>query len=227
MRLARFGYRSDVIFSTTYEEAPARLRPWLRQRTRWCKGWMQTWAVHMRQPLRLKRELGLVSFLSFQLTVGSNALTALVHPLFMAGLIYSALRGLPIWRGDSASIMLATLYGATVIIGYLTSAVLGWLGLARRNLKPTAWVLLLTPLHWLLLSCAAWRALYQLAVAPSAWEKTEHGLAKHSRLATDMTRSLVQLERHLRSLEESGQLPALDNAYGSGGAAYRRPGAAA
>jgi cellulose synthase/poly-beta-1,6-N-acetylglucosamine synthase-like glycosyltransferase len=40
MRLARFGYRADVISSTTYEEAPARIGSWLRQRTRWFKGWM-------------------------------------------------------------------------------------------------------------------------------------------------------------------------------------------
>ena len=53
MRLARFGYRADIIDSTTYEEAPADAGPWLRQRTRWFKGWMQTWLVHMRQPRRL------------------------------------------------------------------------------------------------------------------------------------------------------------------------------
>jgi cellulose synthase/poly-beta-1,6-N-acetylglucosamine synthase-like glycosyltransferase len=41
MRLARFGYRADVISSTTYEEAPARIGSWLRQRTRWSKGWMR------------------------------------------------------------------------------------------------------------------------------------------------------------------------------------------
>ena len=50
MRLARFGYRTEVINSTTYEEAPGRVGPWLRQRTRWFKGWMQTWLVHMRSP---------------------------------------------------------------------------------------------------------------------------------------------------------------------------------
>ena len=77
------------------------------------------------------------------------------------------------------------LYGTTVVIGYLTSAFLGWLGLLRRGLLSTAWVLLLTPVHWLLLSLAAWRALYQLVVAPYAWEKTEHGLAKSSRRAAN------------------------------------------
>ncbi len=213
MRLARFGYRAGVISSTTYEEAPARFGPWLRQRTRWFKGWMQTWLVHMREPRRLLRDLGLPGFLSFQLIVGGNVLAALVHPLFLGGLVYAVASGAPMWRGDSAVVaMLAVLFGTTIVIGYLTSAFLGWLGLARRGLLATSWVLILTPLHWLLLSLAAWRALYQLIVAPYAWEKTEHGLAKSSRLAAGMTRSLVALERHLRRLAQAGELPVLGEA---------------
>jgi cellulose synthase/poly-beta-1,6-N-acetylglucosamine synthase-like glycosyltransferase len=210
MRLARFGRRAGVIDSTTYEEAPARFGPWLRQRTRWFKGWMQTWLVHMRQPARLLRDLGLPGFLAFQLIVGGNALAALVHPLFMAALIYSVASGAPMWRGDSATaVILAALYGMTVVIGYLTSAFLGWLGLLRRGLLGTAWVLVLTPVHWLLLSLAAWRALYQLVFAPYAWEKTEHGLAKSSRRAVNMTQSLLELERYLSALKEAGELPTL------------------
>ncbi len=229
LRLARFGYRSGVISSTTYEEAPARIGPWLRQRTRWFKGWMQTWLVHMREPRRLLGELGLTGFISFQLIVGGNALAALVHPLFMGGLIYSVASGSPMWRGDSlAVVILAALYGTSVVIGYLTSAFLGWLGLMRRGLLATSWVLLLTPLHWLLLSLAAWRALYQLIVAPYAWEKTEHGLAKSSRLNSDMTRSLVELERYLTGLEQSGNLPtlAIDAVTGAATAPKRSPLAA-
>jgi len=67
----------------------------------------------------------------------------------------------------------------------------------------------LTPVHWLLLSLAAWRALYQLAAAPYAWEKTEHGLAKSSLRAANMTRSLVELARYLSALKEAGELPTL------------------
>ena len=87
MRLARLGYRTAVIQSTTYEEAPARFRPWLKQRTRWCKGWMQTWLVHMRSPRLLKRELGWLGFAVFQLLVGGTVLAALVHSLFVAKLL--------------------------------------------------------------------------------------------------------------------------------------------
>jgi glycosyltransferase XagB len=228
MRLARFGYRSDVIDSTTYEEAPAHFGPWLRQRTRWFKGWIQTWLVHMRQPGRLLRDLGLPGFLTFQLIVGGNALAALVHPLFTAGLFYSVLGGAPMWRGDSASVaILAAVYGMTVVIGYLTSAFLGWLGLLRRGLLSTAWILLLTPVHWLLLSLAAWRALYQLAAAPYAWEKTEHGLAKSSLRAANMTRSLVELERYLSALKEAGELPTLVPDVSPGAAQRRRSRVAA
>src|SRR5450631_1454203 len=199
--------------------------PGLRQRTRWFKGWMQTWAVHMRQPARLLRDLGLPGFLTFQLIVGGNALAALVHPLFLAALIYSVASGAPMWRGENATVaVLAAVYGLSVVIGYLTSAFLGWLGLLRRGLLDTAWVLVLTPVHWLLLSLAAWRALYQLAFAPYAWEKTEHGLAKSSRRAANLTRSLLALERHLSALKEAGELPTLvPDATSHGSGRHRLP----
>jgi glycosyltransferase XagB len=164
---------------------------------------MQTYAVHMRQPLRLKRELGLPGFLSLQLIVGGNVLAALVHPLFTLAFAYAAVQGTSPW--------LATIYGGSVLCGYIASAALGLLGLARRGLLTNAWVLLLTPLHWLLLSLASWRALYQLTVSPYAWEKTTHGLAKSSRRTDERTRVLLELERHLRDLVETGNLPSLPN----------------
>jgi len=67
MRLARAGYLCQVLDSTTYEEAPRRFMCWLRQRTRWLKGYMQTWLVHMRFPRALWRELGPRGFLAFQI----------------------------------------------------------------------------------------------------------------------------------------------------------------
>jgi glycosyltransferase XagB len=177
----------------------------------------------MRQPRRLLRDLGLRGFLTFQLIVGGNALAALVQPLFMAGLIYSVTSGAPMWRSDNAAdVILASLYGASVVIGYLTSAFLGWLGLFRRGLLSTSWALILTPAHWLLLSLAAWRAVYQLVVAPYAWEKTAHGLAKSSRRAANMTRALLELERYLSNLKETGNLPTL-SAAATNSAAARPP----
>jgi cellulose synthase/poly-beta-1,6-N-acetylglucosamine synthase-like glycosyltransferase len=180
MRLSRLGYRSAVIDSTTYEEAPARFRPWLLQRTRWFKGWTKTWLVHMRAPRRLLNDLGLAGFLTFQLVVGGNVLAALIYPMFMTSLLYQVAHAVPTQQGTAGTLLLL-LHATTLVAGFLASAFLGWQGLKRRGLHAEAWVLLLIPIHWMLLSLAAWRALYQLLRDPYRWEKTEHGLAHHSR----------------------------------------------
>ncbi|MDC7787892.1 cellulose synthase/poly-beta-1,6-N-acetylglucosamine synthase-like glycosyltransferase [Rhodoplanes tepidamans] len=183
MRLARCGFRIDVIASTTQEEAPARLAPWLRQRTRWFQGWIQTWLVHMRTPRRTLRDLGPAGFVTLQLVVGGTVLAALVHPVFSALLIGKlAGEGLPP-LDDLGTVLLAGLYGSTFVAGWAASMLLGLSGLARRRLLGTAWVLLLVPVHWLLLSLAAWRALIKFFRDPYRWDKTEHGLARTSRSA--------------------------------------------
>ncbi len=181
MRLARFGYGATVIASTTYEEAPRALGPWLCQRTRWFKGWIQTWLVHMRTPLRLLCDLGPAGFVAFQLVVGGTVLAALVHGLFAlwfaAGLV------------SGRSVDLFSVHFVVLAAGYVVSGLLGLVGLMRRGLLGSAWVLLLIPLYWVLLSAAAWRALWQVLFDPYRWEKTEHGLAKTSRLADAQMRS--------------------------------------
>jgi cellulose synthase/poly-beta-1,6-N-acetylglucosamine synthase-like glycosyltransferase len=192
IRLARFGYRTAVIASTTYEEAPARLRPWLRQRTRWFKGWMQTWAVHMRSPRQLLAELGPAGFAAVQLVAGGNVLAALIHPIFLATVIYALAAGVPIFgTGGAVATALAWLSATTLAAGYVCSTVLGSWGLLRRGQRSAAWALALVPLHWTLLWLAAWRALYQLMRDPHRWEKTEHGLARTSRLARMSSASVL------------------------------------
>ncbi len=203
MRLARCGYRTTVIPSTTYEEAPARFGAWLRQRTRWFKGWLQTWLVHMRSPRRVMRELGVKSFLVFQLLVGGTVLAALVHVIFAIGLAHDLIRGI---QGESAADVAFSLHVVTLLTGYLTSGALAMIGLARRRLMGYAWALLFIPLYWLLLSIAAWRALFQLIGDPYRWEKTEHGLARTSRLAAKLEAA------DSRPQQTSSAIPATDSA---------------
>ena len=144
---------------------------------------MQTWLVHMRSPWRLLRELGLAGFLSFQLVVGGSVLAALIHPLFFLGFAHNIAAGHPFFGAT-----LTWLYAMTFGTGYLISILLGLRGLARRKLLSQAWALVFVPVHWILLSVAAWRAVYQLLTAPYQWEKTEHGLAKSSRRDRTMRR---------------------------------------
>ena len=65
VRLARRGLRAETLDSRTYEEAPLGYRAWMAQRTRWMKGWMQTFIVHNRAPRLFLREIGWRGFLGF------------------------------------------------------------------------------------------------------------------------------------------------------------------
>lgn len=189
-RLARRGYRSVMFPSTTYEEAPARFGAWLRQRSRWMKGWMQTWSVHMRSPRRLWRDAGAGGFFMLNILVGGNVLTALAHPLLLGEFAFRVATS--VLDAGAASFFakpFIALYIVTIAAGYLSTAIIGLMGLARRGLLREAWILVLTPLYWVYLSIAAWRALYQLLTEPYRWEKTEHGLARNSRLAQQRRKS--------------------------------------
>jgi len=199
-RLARFNYRCVMFPSTTYEEAPASFGAWLRQRSRWMKGWMQTWSVHMRYPRQLWQDAGPGGFFTLNILVGGNVLTALAHPFLLGELL---VRSVMSAFDDSVASFFAKpfieLYLAAIVAGYLTTVAIGLIGLAKRDLLGEAWVLILTPVYWVCLSIAAWRALYQLLAEPYHWEKTEHGLARHSRLAS---RSRTETSEHRRGVAQ-------------------------
>jgi cellulose synthase/poly-beta-1,6-N-acetylglucosamine synthase-like glycosyltransferase len=176
-RLARFGYRSVTFDSTTSEEAPIRFKAWLGQRSRWMKGWMKTWGVHMREPRRLWRQAGPRGFLTLNIIVGGNVLTALAYPVLVIEIAACLLTNI---TGSMSGLFftgsLAPLHIATITAGFASTVLIGLMGLARRGRLRTGWVLALTPFYWGCLSIAAWRALGQLWYDPYRWEKTEHGL---------------------------------------------------
>jgi cellulose synthase/poly-beta-1,6-N-acetylglucosamine synthase-like glycosyltransferase len=176
-RLARCGLRTQMLASTTWEEAPARLGSWLRQRTRWLKGWMQTYLVHTRRPWRLVADLGLKGALGFHLLMGGLVLSALVQPLFCALLVGQTISGgllapAATWAGGTLWAIAWINFGGGYLVSILVGAVSAW----RRGQPGLALSALLMPFCWLLISAAAYRALYQLATAPYRWEKTAHGV---------------------------------------------------
>lgn len=200
-RLARFGYRSVTFDSTTKEEAPIRFEAWLGQRSRWMKGWMQTWGVHMREPRRLWREAGPRGFLTLNIIVGGNVLTALAYPILVVEVAaYLATTGAGIMPGGFFTGSLAPLHIATVAAGFLATVVVGLMGLARRGKLRIGRVLALTPLYWACLSIAAWRALWQLWRDPYRWEKTEHGLTpSHTSTAPPPAQAMHPIRRRRQS----------------------------
>jgi hypothetical protein len=175
LRLARFGYRCGTLDLPTLEEAPAELRPWLRQRTRWFKGWMQTWLVHMRHPRRLASELGLSGCIGFTVLGTGLIVSSLVYPVYLLTLAAFLTNPLSLW-GDGGALA-AVVVGVNVfnlVAGHLAMAVLSGRALKLRGRMGEVRGLILLPLYWLLMSLASYRAMLELAVRPHHWEKTAH-----------------------------------------------------
>jgi len=174
VRLARAGLGFATLTLPTYETAPRSAGVWFGQRTRWFKGWMQTWLVHMRQPIRLWQQLGWKQFLVFHLMITGMILSALIHPLLWIGVFYYGTQLLHLGQTTLTVSGFFFLDLASILLGYATMAALALRTLPQRGLQALAPGLFGLPAYWLCLSVAAWRALHELLRRPHHWEKTEH-----------------------------------------------------
>ena len=181
IRLARGGYQCGTIALPTMEEAPPIFGVWMKQRTRWIKGWTQTFLVHTRQPVRLMRELGLRKSMYFHLVITVIVVSVLIHPFFVASAIY---HGIKLSRGfqvDSISLAILAIDAFNLVGAYSTYIAVAILALDGRQRRYLYSSLVGVPIYWLLISMAGWRAIIQLFYNPFYWEKTRHGLATNHR----------------------------------------------
>ncbi len=182
IRMHRLGYRVRVLDSLTLEEANSDFVNWVQQRSRWHKGYLQTWLVHMRHPRRLRRELGTTGFVAFNLFVCGTPLLALVNPLLWFMTIWWFVSK-PGWI---LALFPAPLYYVAVcclVFGNLTCVYLNVVTARLAGNSDLVGTALLAPVYWLMMSVAAVKAVWQLASAPTFWEKTVHGLHPHAQPA--------------------------------------------
>lgn len=171
MRFARYGFRVDMLSMPTFEDAPTETTIWLRQRTRWLKGWMQTWLIEMRQPALILKQLGVQRFATYHLLTTGSIASALLYPFMLAFIAYAVCR----FAFAEPAIVLSSVPVIdllNILMGYMSFYILGMRVL--RSQKMSGPVLVCIPFYWLMISVAAWRALWQLYKAPFLWEKTPH-----------------------------------------------------
>lgn len=176
VRLARLRYRCGTLVSATYEEAPVTLGAWLKQRTRWMKGWMQTLIVHNQKPLKLIEDMGWWRMAAFELYIGGQVLTAPVHALFIALLGWRLATG-----EDMAHDTVSLSFAGILVLGYASAIIAALLGLKRFGRLKLGWAQFLLPAYWVLTSIAAIRAAAQLISHPFVWEKTAHARTRLQR----------------------------------------------
>ncbi|WP_323767926.1 glycosyltransferase family 2 protein [Marinovum sp.] len=173
IRLARRGFRIEMIDSVTLEEANCRAWPWIRQRSRWLKGYMATYLVHMRRPGALLRDLGWKRFMGFQaLFLGA------ISQFLMAPVLWSfwiAVFGLPHplvdWMGPGLEAFVLSFF----VLAECTGLVIGATAVAspqHRGLIPWVPTLLF---YFPMGSIAIYKGLAELLLKPFYWDKTDHG----------------------------------------------------
>ena len=177
VRLFREGYRCSTITLPTFEEAPPKLIPWIKQRTRWLKGWMQTVLVHSRNPLHFFSDMGFKNTIAFHLLLTSIIISALIHPLFLCVIFWQLISlGTPSAAGVDGLLVATSAFN--LVGGYTTYGLLAYAVLQSSRYSSCTKLLFTLPFYWILISIAGWRAFVHLIVKPHEWEKTPHGLAK-------------------------------------------------
>ena len=171
------GYKVAIINSTTYEEANNEPFNWIRQRSRWIKGYMQTYLVHMRNPVKLWKKIGWKGFLGFNFFVGATPVTFLVYPIllfiFLAYVVFNlaSIKTLfPDW------VLFISIFN--LMVGNILMIYVNMMAVFKRRFYELILFAIANPIYWLMHSAAAFMALYQLVVKPFYWEKTNHGLSK-------------------------------------------------
>lgn len=175
-RLARKGFRTELIDTVTEEEAACQPLRWVRQRSRWLKGYAMTWAVHMRDPARLWRELGPWQFLGFQLLLLGTLSQFVLAPvlwsfwLLLFGLPHP-LAGLapPPVMLSLAAVFLFTEVATVAVSAYAVATP------THRWLVPWAPTL---HVYFPLGALAAYKGLWEMVRRPFYWDKTPHGLTR-------------------------------------------------
>jgi cellulose synthase/poly-beta-1,6-N-acetylglucosamine synthase-like glycosyltransferase len=173
-RFYRMGYRCSWIDCVTYEEANYRMIPWIKQRSRWLKGFLLTLLVHFKNPLKLKKEVGIKAALSM---LSLSAVPWVVYPLAPVVLpmwLLSAGYDLPLYSKLPSWFM--TPLVISFIVTEIMSVLLGYIATKsdqHKHLRP--WLLTML-FYWPIALFASCKALYEVFVRPVYWDKSEHGV---------------------------------------------------
>ena len=165
-----------VINSNTFEEANNAYGNWIRQRSRWIKGYLQTTLVHTRHPVRLVRRCGVRAAAGLVFLIAGTPVTFLLAPFLWVNTLVWAVTGDTLLPGIGARG--GVLSAVSLVAGNALAVLASMLAAVKRRqwfLLPWA---LLNPLYWVMHSIAAYRGAWQLISKPFYWEKTRHGLTR-------------------------------------------------
>lgn len=174
IRMAARNYQTRMLDSTTWEEACSHLGYWVRQRSRWIKGYVQTYLVHCRRPVEMCRELGFWRTFGFHMMIGGTPVCLLINPVYwLLALFWVIFRSEQVAEFFPFPVILFA--AVCLFVGNFVFIYSGVLAAYRRGYYDLVKTSLLMPFYWVLMSIGAWKGFIQIIYKPNYWEKTKHG----------------------------------------------------
>ncbi len=177
VRLFKAGYKTAILDSTTYEEANSKVGNWLRQRSRWIKGYMQTFLVHNRDIHKFAKNQKIHALL-FQLIIGGKIIFVMLNPFMwfttIAYFVFRPVVGPTIEQFYPGIIFYMAAF--CLIAGNFLYLYYYMIGVVKQGKYSIVKFIFGVPFYWFMISTAFWIAAYQLIFKPHYWEKTVHGL---------------------------------------------------
>lgn len=174
VRLARHGYRTELIATTTQEEANGRFWPWIKQRSRWLKGYAITYGVHMRDPGKLYRDIGARRFWGFQILFAGTLSQFVLAPVLWSFWVmpFGVAHPMADYLRGSLLYIVVGLFILSELINMFVFA----LGATKAQ---KMWLIKWIPtmhFYFPMAAAAAYKGLYELTFKPFYWDKTAHGV---------------------------------------------------
>jgi len=177
IRACAHSLKVGILDSTTHEEANSNYINWIRQRSRWIKGYIQTALVFNRNPIRLLKTIGLKNWLSFQLFISGTPLLFIINPIVWSIFIYWIVSQTKLFDQFFPE-LLGYLALYNLLFGNFLGIYLNMMSVFKRKVYRLLPYSLLNPFYWLFFhSIAAYKAVWQIFTRPFHWEKTKHGLS--------------------------------------------------
>ncbi|SMR81509.1 Glycosyltransferase, catalytic subunit of cellulose synthase and poly-beta-1,6-N-acetylglucosamine synthase [Aliiroseovarius halocynthiae] len=173
IRLARRGYRTELIDTVTEEEANCRVWPWIKQRSRWIKGYAMTYGVHMRNPRQLRKELGWWKFAGFQILFLGALSQFLLAPILWT--FWAFPLGLPHPLRGVAPHNLLVVLGTVFMAAELLTITVGVQAVSNTKHRWLRYWVPTLHFYYPLASLAAMKGFFEIMTKPFYWDKTQHG----------------------------------------------------
>lgn len=176
-RIGIKNYKTYLIDSITLEEAPLTLKSWSIQRSRWIKGYLQTYLLYLKN-IRVKADFSIKQNIGFHFFVGLPMLSFMLLPALAFIMAWSLKFGGSLLINFEIIKLCKVLGMINLGLMIFLPMIIAILVFKKSKWQAEIFSIINYPFYWFLHTISSYRAIYHLFKMTYYWDKTEHGLTR-------------------------------------------------